>query len=65
MTDQDIMPFGTHRGKKMENVPAYYLVWLKETAEKTGNQISHEGVRKYIEDNWSVLKSEMPDRIWS
>lgn len=28
LTDDDPMPFGKYRGKKMEEVPADYLDWL-------------------------------------
>ena len=64
MKDTDLMPFGKWKGTPMQDVPASYLAWLKEDAEKKGQKISHEGVRKYIEENWSVLQSEILDRIW-
>jgi hypothetical protein len=28
LTDKDPMPFGAHKGKPMEDVPASYLDWL-------------------------------------
>jgi uncharacterized protein (DUF3820 family) len=58
LTDTDPMPFGQHRGKLMQDVPASYLLWLKEQG------CNHEGVRGYIEASWSAIKSEVPDRIW-
>lgn len=30
MTDQDLMPFGKYKGEKMEDVPASYLLWLRD-----------------------------------
>jgi hypothetical protein len=30
MTDKSIMPFGKHAGKKLEQVPASYLLWFDE-----------------------------------
>jgi uncharacterized protein (DUF3820 family) len=57
MTDQDLMPFGKYKGEKMEKVPASYLLWLRDQG------CSHSGVRKYIEDNETVLVSECPDYI--
>ena len=58
MSDDDIMPFGAHRGKKMKNVPASYLHWFY-----------HEGngfpeVRQYIKDNMEAIKDEDDDLIW-
>ena len=58
LTDQDPMPFGKHKGAKMEDVPASYLAWLKEQG------CSHEGVRLYIENSWSAIEKELPDRIF-
>jgi len=29
-TDETIMPFGAHKGKKLANVPADYLIWMYE-----------------------------------
>jgi uncharacterized protein (DUF3820 family) len=42
----------------MQDVPASYLLWLKEQG------CDHPGVRGYIENSWSAIKSEMPDRIF-
>ena len=30
MTDESLMPYGVHKGKKMIAVPAHYLIWLLE-----------------------------------
>lgn len=51
-TDETIMPFGKYKGKAMANVPAIYLIWLYDEG------CSHEGVRRYIEDNMEVLRKE-------
>ena len=59
LTDLDPMPFGVHRGKPMQEVPASYLAWLKD------QNCQHLGVRGYIEDSWSAILSELPDRIES
>lgn len=53
MTDEDIMPFGKHEGKKLANVPASYLLWLLEQG------CNHGGVRRYIEENKTVLETEV------
>ena len=51
MTDDSIMPFGTHKGKKLEDVPAQYLLWLYD------QEIDGE-LKDYIEDNIEVLHKQ-------
>jgi uncharacterized protein (DUF3820 family) len=50
--DQSIMPFGKHKGKRMINIPAFYLLWLYNEG------CGHNGVRKYIIDNLAALQKE-------
>lgn len=57
MTDQDPMPFGVHHDKRMELVPARYLLWLRD------QDCQHPGVKAYIEDNLAALMKECPDYI--
>lgn len=33
LTDNDLMPWGKHKGEAMANVPASYLVWCWEENE--------------------------------
>ena len=49
------MPFGKHKGTKMANVPAKYLLFLHERGKCYGL------VKKYIEENLEVLKKEVGD----
>lgn len=56
MDDQTPMPFGKHKGKPMEEVPASYLLWLRD------NGVSGD-VKDYIEENLSALQKECPDYI--
>lgn len=56
MDDQTPMPFGKHKGKKMEDVPASYLLWLRD--QGTGGEVG-----QYIEDNMTALQQECPDYI--
>jgi len=44
LEDNDLMPFGKHKGDKMIEVPAEYLLWLYNNNLKDGN------VKNYIED---------------
>jgi uncharacterized protein (DUF3820 family) len=53
LTDNSPMPFGVHKGEKMANVPAAYLMWLYNE-----NKCNRE-VQGYIEDNLDVLKEEI------
>ncbi len=53
LTDDSIMPWGIHKGKKMANVPAEYLIWLIDNNKCGGD------VKKYIEDNKSTMQKEI------
>lgn len=59
LTDQSPMPFGVHKDKNMEDVPASYLLWLHN------ENCRHAEVAAYIEENLSALKLEFPDTITS
>ena len=60
LTDESPMPFGKHKGEKMANVPASYLLWLYDewTAPNPRFGFSSKEVKEYIEDNLDVLKQE-------
>ncbi len=47
------MPFGKHKGEKMANVPASYLLWLNEQEYVKGH------LKNYITDNLEALKKEV------
>ena len=53
MTDESLMPFGKHKGEKLANVPAHYLLWLYEAGKCFGE------LKIYIEDNLQVIKDEI------
>lgn len=52
MTDNSIITFGIHKGAKLANVPASYLIFLYNQ-----NKCS-DGLREYIEDNLELLRKE-------
>ena len=54
MNDNSIMPYGKHKGTKLANVPAQYLIWLYENTT-----IKDKGLEAYIADNLDVLKQEL------
>lgn len=54
LTDNSSFPFGTHKGKKMGNVPSSYLLWLREQEWIK----EWPRVLEYINDNLDVLAAE-------
>lgn len=50
LKDDDLMPWGDHKGKIMSEVPDRYLLWLY-TANKC-----YGDVKEYIVDNMDVIK---------
>lgn len=61
--DDDIMPFGKHKGTLMQDVPADYLHYLWHNGMK--NQTETNSVAAYIKESLDVLKIENKDLIWS
>ena len=52
VTDETVITFGIHTGKKIANVPARYLIFIYEQGK------CPENIRDYIKDNWDVLKKQ-------
>lgn len=46
------MPFGQHKGQKLANVPAGYLLYIYD------NFKLHENLKVYIEKNKDALQAE-------
>lgn len=63
MTDDSLMPFGKHKGKRMEDVPASYLHWW--WCESGRFQIETSNVADYINRNLRTLEQEYPDGLWN
>jgi len=59
-TDDSIMPFGAHKGKRMEDVPADYLLWLEDNAD-TKSRSFHPALYGYISSVYDVLEEEVDD----
>lgn len=53
LTDESPMPWGKHKGKKMIDVPAHYLLWLYDEMKCSGEVLA------YIKDNLDVLREEV------
>lgn len=62
LDDTSEMPFGKHKGERMQDVPPSYLhfLWTSGANEK----VSEGGVAEYISRNLDALKQENPDLIW-
>lgn len=60
LTDLSPMPFGKHKGKAMQDVPASYLhyLWTNGLKEESSS------VAMYIRQNLNALKQEYSDGIW-
>jgi len=56
LTDESPMPFGKHKGTKMANVPAKYLVWAKQ--KMYANNDESRAVLKYVWANWDAIEKE-------
>ena len=53
LDDNSLMPWGKHKGEKMANIPAQYLLWCYKN-DKCCNE-----VKQYVENNMDELKSEL------
>lgn len=53
MKDDSKMPYGKYSGQRMIDVPASYLLWLYDNNKCSGE------VKKYIQENIDVLRSEV------
>lgn len=61
LLDTDIFPWGKHKGTKMANVPASYLLYLKDQIERDApnkRSATAAAILEYINDNLDILKNE-------
>jgi uncharacterized protein (DUF3820 family) len=58
MDDNSIMRFGLHKGKKLIDVPASYLIFLYENERCSGD------LKQYIFDNLDSLKHDVKNGKW-
>ncbi len=61
LDDLSPMPFGKHKGVRMQDVPVSYLHYLWNNG-MAGNK--SDPVAVYIRDNIAALEQENPDLIW-
>ena len=60
LTDESPMPFGKHKGKDMDEVPAGYLLWLYDELQGDSKPVA-KALMDYIEDNRDVLEKEVKE----
>lgn len=53
LTDESPMPFGKYKGKKMADVPDYYLLYIYD------NYDLQPHVKTYIEQNLAAIKTNI------
>ena len=66
LTDTDPMPFGKHKDKLMQDVPASYLLWLwydggLKKEHESGLSGDRLAVARYIIENLHALMQECLD----
>ena len=54
MTDDDKMPFGIFKGRRIGDVPAYYLLSLYDEKSEFDDK-EHQEVYDYIGENFDYL----------
>ncbi len=61
------MPFGKHKGKMIGNIPAEYLLWLREELSKKCSGYA-QPILDYLNDNADALEYEIsvnnPKKRW-
>jgi len=55
LTDESKMPWGQYAGKRMDQIPGHYLMWVhKNMARNQNNKTVHD----YIIDNLEIIEKE-------
>lgn len=52
LNGNSLMPFGKFKGQKLANIPAWYLLKIRQEMQLFDN------LKKYIEDSLKVLEAE-------
>lgn len=67
LNDNDPMPWGMHKGRPMQDVPADYMFWVWTDGGNVGpaeKRVNECPVAEYINRNIAVFEKEHPDGIW-
>lgn len=72
-SDDDPMPFGKWKGRKLGGMPASYLLWLWDgddglwchdsPGHHHPSQVERYRLHLYIKHNFSALEQDAPDKI--
>lgn len=67
LTDDSPMPIGRHKDKRMEEVPAKYLMFLYSEWAKSDFRVARAAVPvlAYIRENLDVLNKELSEQKFS
>jgi hypothetical protein len=55
LTDETVLSFGEHKGKRLIDVPASWLIWYYEAPD---DFIKNKWLFEYIRDNYEALQKE-------
>jgi hypothetical protein len=61
MDDNSKMTFGKHAGKRLEEVPSSYLLWLWDKDDGVWQQPGE--LHDYIKESWSALLHDNRDFV--
>lgn len=60
LTDKDFMKFGKYAGKRLEDIPAKYFLWLRDSlSDKKVLNLYERKLWEYIQDNMDCFEQEM------
>ncbi len=65
LTDKDQIPFGKHKGMKMEDVPAEYILYMYSLIKPIAPNkmtLTQKMFVNYVEDNKQVLEKQAKDK---
>ena len=62
LTDQSLMPFGMHKNKIMENVPAAWLDWFHGECNPEKTNSEARAVLDYIKRNRKAITAELEEQ---
>lgn len=63
LTDDDVMPFGKHKGELVNDVPASYLLWLWDNGVHEDDSENMLPLKNYIINNWDEIRGNAPNTV--
>jgi hypothetical protein len=62
LTDEDLMTFGKHKGERVADVPASYLLWWWDQIHEEPRD-GNEPLKNYIINNWDTIRMDAPNTV--